>query len=390
MNALAVRGTVALEPSPRPGSGMALQTLAGTVSAFFTLESFDRRRGVAIYALRVINRTPEALVCRTWVLSRDGQAALAYPVLLEVAPLSAVATHVPVWPKDFGSFDRAIAEVAGEGVHCIVEAEPPRFKGAKHAYALTPLTMLALNAAVFATAVLAGATIPRLMASAVPPRTSASTSAVTAAAKFSPAQIDAISVHPAMAKPGERIDVSYAANADGGYIRLLGSDGTIWEQKAFSRDGQTSFVVPPVRTDQMRVLLHVSKGKSTAQSMAGLGIAAAPLTAAPVDAPIAGDDDPNVAAAVASDANGTFEVLTRTVKSGEPLRVRIISPRNGMRIALNDPQSHEVAGSNVGAEAEVITLRAPHVLIPNRYTVVASFTDGFGQESIVQAVRIVP
>ena len=66
---------------------MALQTLAGSVSAFFALESFDQRRGVAIYALRVVNRTASALVCRTWIVSRYGDAMLAYPVSLEVEPL---------------------------------------------------------------------------------------------------------------------------------------------------------------------------------------------------------------------------------------------------------------------------------------------------------------
>ena len=33
---------------------------------------------------------------------------------------------------------------------------------------------------------------------------------------------------------------------------------------------------------------------------------------------------------------------------------------------------------------------APPVTMPTRYTVVASFTDGFGQESVVQPVTVVP
>ena len=44
---------------------------------------------------------------------------------------------------------------------------------------------------------------------------------------------------------------------------------------------------------------------------------------------------------------------------------------------------------NVGAEADVVTLRAPAVTVPTRYTVVG-FTDGFGQESVVQPVTIPP
>jgi hypothetical protein len=78
------------------------------------------------------------------------------------------------------------------------------------------------------------------------------------------------------------------------------------------------------------------------------------------------------------------------VHSGDPIRIRIISPRNGMRIALNDAQSHEVQGQDVGAQADVITLQAPRVSVATRYTVVATFTDGFGQESVVQPVTILP
>src|SRR5581483_6420584 len=75
------------------GSGTAMQTLAGSVSAFFALEHFDRRRGVATYLLRVVNRTAAALVCRTWVVSRSGDTLLAYPVVFEVEPLSTSATR---------------------------------------------------------------------------------------------------------------------------------------------------------------------------------------------------------------------------------------------------------------------------------------------------------
>jgi len=44
----------------------------------------------------------------------------------------------------------------------------------------------------------------------------------------------------------------------------------------------------------------------------------------------------------------------------------------------------------VGAEADVVTLVAPAVTIPTRYTVVATFTDGFGEESVVAPVTVVP
>jgi hypothetical protein len=446
----------------RFGSGMALQTLAGSVSAFFALETFDRRRGVAIYALRVVNRTTAALVCRTWVVSHDGETMLAYPVSFEVEPLSTSATQIPVWPKDFPSFDRALAEVAGDGVHCIVEAAVPPRSQPRVTYArLTAACLMTGLLALGAAAALRSA-LPRIAAFAVPPQTLAGTTvsadydaygagrlsySVTAPdgrrlqggeladrsgtlrvaipasndpgaytlqmvlagplgtaketrvlstlAAHGPgsAQIQDVTVTPAVAKPGQRIDVAYAAAGDGGYVRLLGADGTVWAQQPFSHAGQTKLVVPAVPSlREMRVLVHVNRGRSIAQSMAGLAVAdPAASPGASTGQAIAGDDETGTGATRASaNENGTFELLTQTVRSGGTIRVRIISPRNGMRISLMDSQSHEVTGLTVGAEADVVTLQAPAVTIPTRYTVVAGFADGFGQESVVQPVTVAP
>jgi hypothetical protein len=453
--ALALRAPAESGSLARFGSGMALQTLAGSVSAFFALESFDERRGVAIYALRVVNRTTAALVCRTWVLSRNGDATLAYPVSFEVEPLSTSATQVPVWPKDFPSFERALAEVAGDGVHCIVEAAVPPRSRLQASYARLVAACLIVGALAFGAAAALRSTLPRIAAFAAPPQVLAGTTVgaqyvATGAGRLSydviapdgrrlqggelaeragtlrvaipasndagaytmqlvlagplgtatetrvlntlaargntSAQIENVSVTPAVAKPGQRIDVAYAADGDAGYVRLLGADGTVWAQQPFSRAGQTQLVVPAVSSlRDMRVVLHVSRGRSVAQTMAGLAVAP-PATRADTSSPIVGDDE----TAPAANENGTFEILTPTVNSGGTIRVHIISPRNGMRIALTDAQSHEVTGLNVGAEADVVTLRAPAVTVPTRYTVVASFTDGFGEESVVQPVTVAP
>ncbi len=457
--ALARFAPAELEKPARYGCGTAVQTLAGSVSAFFALESFDRRHGVATYALRVVNRTSSSLVCRTWVLSRAGDAVLAHPLCVEVAPLATTSAHVPVWPGDFASFDRAIAEIAGDGVHCIVEAPSPERKRSRPPYrtaAVLSLSGMVLLAAVGAL----HAAVPRIAAFAVPPEAIAGTTVraeydVSGAGRLSylvtapdgrtlqsgslgaasgslpisipasneagaytlqmtmngllgtqsvtrvlntiparghaAAQISSISVTPAVAKPGEAVDVAYAASGDAGYVRLVGDDGTVWQQRAFSHDGTARFTVPTAASlREMRVVLHVVAGRTTAQSMAGLVVAgglAAPAFAAAGQ--VAGDDNP-AAPTATQDANETFEVLTPTVKSGGSIHVRILSPRNGMRVALTDAQSHEVTGIDVGAEADSITLRAPLVSVPTRYTVVATFTDGFGQESVIAPVTVTP
>ncbi len=462
--ALALRTAGRLARSARPGSGTAVQTAAGSISAFFTLEGFDQRRGVATYALRIVNGTKSALICRTWLVTRNGDSIFACADLFEIQPSSTTATQFSILPRDVGPFDRAVAEIAGAGVQCVVDAPAPVVKKAHASYAVLAAASLIIGFLAIAAATALLGAVPRIAAFAVPPMALAGTTvqaeyAALGSGKLSylittpdgrrlqggqladhsgsipvaipvsnepgaytlqmmmqgplgnakevrvlnaimppkprmrgGAEIGNLAVNPAVAKPGQPIDVSYVASGDHGYVRLEGKDGTIWAQQAFSRNGETWFLAPRI-SGEMRVLLHVANGRSAAESVAGLVVAdtaAAPSTDSAAAA-VAGDDASGSAVDVAaSNANGTFEVVNRAVKSGNPIHVRILSPRNGMRISLNDLQSHEVTGADVGADDDSVALRAPAVNVATHYTVVATFTDGFGQESIVQPVTILP
>ncbi|MGA7354479.1 MAG: hypothetical protein WBW76_03520 [Candidatus Cybelea sp.] len=422
-SALALRDPQAIAPFPRYGCGTAVQARSG-VAAFFVLESYDRRRGVATYALQVVNETQTRLVCRAWVVTRHGNAAFAHPATFEIEPFSAIAMQMPVRVRDFDSFERAVAEIAGDDVHYVVEAAPPPVRSRRSTFMMGAAAVLIFGTlAIGATCLLAGM-IPRIAAFAVPPMALAGT---TVAAEYdavgfgslayqvlapdghrvaggalsdrsgsipvalSPssdggaytlqmtmrgplgsakevrvlnaippkigggARIADIAVNPIVAKPGQAVSIAYAANGDSGYVRLVGSDGTIWAQKPYSPQGATELTVPPVSsTREMRVMLHVAKGRSAADSSAGLLVATTAPKQAGAAPTIAGDDNPGSAAESAN--NGTFDVLTRTVASGGAIQVRILSPRNGMRIALTDGQSREVAGTNVGADVETVTL----------------------------------
>lgn len=435
----------------------------------FVLESYDKRHRFAIYSLRIANYSATALICRIWIVAHDGSAAPAYPVSVEIAPFSQRATDVPIWLDDRKSFARAIAEIAGEGVDCIVEAAAPAPADAgRRIYPIVAAASLAVALLVGAVAAFSMA-VPRIGAFAVPPMAMTGT---TVQAEYSAsgagalsytvtapdghrvaggpladhtgtipvaipantdngaytlqlsmqgplgsakelrvlngvtpksrgatgAQITDISVKPVVAKPGDTITVAYSASGTDGYVRLAGTDGSIWAQKPFSRDGKVRFVVPPaLNSREMRVLLHVTKGRSAAESSAGFLVATAATATKPAAASAqsvadANGDDAGSASSAASagDANGTFAVANRTVKSGGTIHVQILSPRNGMRIALTDTQSREVTGVNVGADQQTVALHAPTVSLATRYIVVASFTDGFGQESIVQPVTIAP
>jgi hypothetical protein len=467
LNALAVRKQQPVMrtqaqrwPAPRSGSGTAMQTAAGAVSAVFALETFDRRSGVATYSLRVLNYTTSALVCQAWAITQKGRAVLAYPVAIDVAPNSELAMQVPVVLPALPRFDRALVEVAGQDVHCLVEAAAPAGTGGNRGYAIAATSLLT-GALALGGAVGLWPSIPRIDAFAVPPQALAGTTVraeydvrgsgrlwYTVAAPNgkqiqgglltdrsgtipisippsrdagaytvqmalsgplgeasatrvlttlperprSEAQIGSISVSPIVVRPGQTVNVAYSAVGDGGYVRLMGADGTIWGQQSFSKHGLNTFVVPPVRDGELHLVLHVTRGHSSAQSMAGLVVATttpATANAAPAQA-IVGDDDPNAVQTTTDSANGTFDVLTKSVPSGGTIQVKVFSPRNGMRISLMDSQGHEVTGADVGAQATVVNLQAPSATVPTRYVVEASFTDGFGQETVVEPVTVVP
>ena len=125
-SSLALRpGSAPLAPSFKSGSGTAVRTAAGGVAAFFVLESYDAQHRFAIYSLRVSNHLNTPLVCRVWVVSDDGAASPGYPTAIDIAPFSQRRTDVPVWLDDCKSFSRALAEIAGDGVECIIEASAP-------------------------------------------------------------------------------------------------------------------------------------------------------------------------------------------------------------------------------------------------------------------------
>ena len=304
-SALALRDAQAIAPFPRYGCGTAVQARSG-VAAFFVLESYDRRRGVATYALQVVNETQTRLVCRAWVVTRHGNAAFAHPATFEIEPFSAIAMQMPVRVRDFDSFERAVAEIAGDDVHYVVEAAPPPVRSRRSTFMMAAAAVLIFGTlAIGATCLLAGM-IPRIAAFAVPPMALAGT---TVAAEYdavgfgslayqvlapdghrvaggalsdrsgsipvalSPssdggaytlqmtmrgplgsakevrvlnaippkigggARIADIAVNPIVAKPGQAVSIAYAANGDSGYVRLVGSDGTIWAQKPYSPQG---------------------------------------------------------------------------------------------------------------------------------------------------------
>jgi hypothetical protein len=460
-------GTIAAPQVVAPffqfGTRTAIQTATGTVAAIFAFESYDRSLKVAAYSLRIMNSSHCAVICRIWAIDEHGGASLAYPLPIEVEAFSVKSADIAIFPNDYVSFERAVAEILGDGIHCVVEAAAPvtrRKRGISPVIAASGFATALLTAGAFALFL----AMPRISAFAAPPTATTGTSIdaeysvsgigrlsyeveapdgahvqqgvleqhtgsipialmasqqpgaytlrLTMQGPFgtdkevrvlnaipprvvsrSGAQISDIAVHPAVATPGDTVTVSYTAVGNNGYVRLLDSDGTVWVQKPFSHAGMTELVVPPVTSSrEMRVLLHVTKAHSAAESSAGLVVTAAghPVSQASVTSASSSADGAEVASGPTDAENGTFQLVSNEVKSGGSIHIQIISPRNGMRISLMDTQSREITGTNVASDAESVTLQAPNVQLATRYVVEASFVDGFGQESVVEPITVSP
>ena len=436
------------------GSLGAARTTAGDLVATFVLLRHDRRRDIATYAFRVFNFSSSEAVCVLYGLTSYGAPALAHPVPIRVPSNTKRETEISFPVRGFGSFERVLAEVRSETALFTVEApslpQPPISRVSKISLALSILLALVCAAALalqrlppriagfsLPPSALAGSTVDaeyatggigqlsysvddpngkRLAEGPLTDRTGAirfalpqsgdavaytmrllltgpfgSTSEARVVNAVPPpkpkivvssgAQISNIEVDPIVAHPGDLIHIKYSASASDGYVRLLDSQGTIWSQFRSSRDGSTWMRVPLFDTDrEMRVLLHVKRGTSVAQSSAGLIV-------------IASKDELNSDSAPSKDTgaeNGIFSIASTKVRSGGTIKIHVLTPRDGLRIALTDTASNEISGVEVGLDQDVIYLHAPSVQVAGRYVIVASFRDGFGEESVVAPVVVAP
>ncbi len=382
-------------PFRHAGSRTAIQTDTGSVAAVFALDDYDKRLNAAAYSLRIMNNTDTTLVCRVWAITRNGEALFAYPPPFEIAPYSAESKEISVLLDQFDAFERALAEITGNGVRLIVEAAAPAVKRKPRLASLALAVGFLIAFAAFAAAAL-GMSLPRVLALAAPPT----------------------------ASTGTTVEAEYATSGLGQLKYVVeGPDGRhIQEGTLVERSGAISIAIPPSQRPGAYTLQLTKKGllgtdkevrvlnaeppqiiyRKGAQAP---GIPVAPLVARIVEAMrdaklvvalphktlqgIAAADGQDPAPAEAA-ANGVFQVERSSVKSGGTIGVRILSPRNGMLLSLTDMRSRQISSRAVGIDQDLVQLRAPLVGVATRYVLVMTFDDGFGQESIVQPVTVAP
>jgi hypothetical protein len=389
-------------PFRQPGSRTAIQTATGSVAAIFALDAFNRRLNAAAYTLRILNNSMTALDCRVWALTQNGETLLAYPPPFEIGPYSVESREVPVILDEFDKFERAVAEITGDGVHLVVETVAPTAKK-KGRPLLTSLVaglclcVTTLGATAF------GLSLPRIQALAAPP----------------------------LVASGTVVDAEYAASGVGRltYVVQAPNGEALQQGTLAAHSGSIPIPIPaslqssaytlqltmqgPLGTDkEVRVLNAQPPEVVYRKSAQSSGVAVDPLVAkiiaamknaklfvaAPVktttapQSTVVSDDvqDPAPPADTNTSANGVFAIASPKIKSGGAIHMRILSPRNGMVVTLTDMQSKEISTKPIGVDQDTVDIGVPRVSVATRYAVVMNFQDGFGQESVVQPITVTP
>ena len=217
---------------------------------------------------------------------------------------------------------------------------------------------------------------------AVAPPPAARSTAVVAAAANPAVVIGSLSVSPSPVRIGTPLKVAYVTNAVAGDVWLIDSDGRNWSHGLLQPRGVTWLHVPAETAGrEMRVVLHARGSHGDATSAVGVMIFSSSGESTAV---------PFAAAGTASTPGSARITLSKeTVPSGYLFTVRTSGSSGAVRVALTDGGGKIVAQGE-SAAGGVVTMTAPHVRSTATYYVIATITQGSGEQSLVRKLVVVP
>jgi hypothetical protein len=188
--------------------------------------------------------------------------------------------------------------------------------------------------------------------------------------------IDRLALKADTVEGGKPVTVYYRVSSAEGMVRLIDQYGTVRAEALVGRRGNSILLAPFVDTNQdFRVVLHASRGTAQAEKSVTLRV----TKAASID---------DIIAAARREGSGPIALVDKTVAPGDPIQIGIVQYEPGLRVALVDPQGQEIAASTVVDDQNEVTLTAPAVAGPAVYTVVATYVNGIGQETVIRNVTI--
>lgn len=432
------------------GSQSAVCTADGRIDAFLAYVGYERSNSTAKYALRVLNNTPVPARARLYCIRRDGSKLSAYPRDFEIAPFAMRDDMIPVRVDVTGEYERALVEISSTHAYFTVEAPAPERAKPQWlrwvAVAAAPLVLMGATELCIPR-ILGVEAPPKALAGSrvdvplqvsgvgsveydfttrdgvqlaaglvdrssvirldVPQRgagapyalhvrmrnafTSAQGAATIAAivpatpkpqAVAAPPQIAEVSVHPSTVQAGQKIMVQYAVNTRTGNVWLVDMSGRTWASGPLTSTGATTLDVPSGAAGRaMRVVVHAQSGKQHAQSAVGVTVLPQAVAAAPPADP--GANKPHA-------AQPQVILSSQVVSPGDSITVRVSGMQGDVRVTLMNETGATLEQGETSQDDGGVSITAPSVSAVTAFYVVASFSDGTAEQSIVRKLMVTP
>ncbi len=426
------------------GTRNAVVLPSGSVASDIELVFYDERKRLARYELRIANESTSVLNCHAYAVraGRDGSPVACASVA--VLPFSGVAVTFDLPLPFLGNYERITIEMHGDGIDLSSDTIPP---GRDYRVLIRRAALLVFAGFSSIVLALSGLAQPRIVAVSAPsaalggsavtigyevrglgdvqyqvtapdgatlasgilheqtgslplhlPAVATTRSYALALSKHTllgadertvyvkamatpsphlfmrvihPAAITALGLDHSTVVAGNRITVRYGYLAKSGLLRLLDAQDTVWAATPLAPGGVAQFMAPTVPHPQvMRVALHVEKDDTSADSVVGVTIV--PATPAPV--------------AFRALRGAPLQIIAQTLRPGMVIPLRVTKAVADLHLAFQDPHGLVIESFNV--DGDQATLHIPHDAQAGSYTLVISFADRNGQETVVVPIRI--
>ena len=203
--------------------------------------------------------------------------------------------------------------------------------------------------------------------------------------KPQPALIDDVRMEPPAVHAGTPITVKYSAHTTDGDVSLIDSDGATWERVPLSSSGSSVLSVPAAAAGRtMRVVVHAQQGGQQAQKT----LVAMVLAAEQIHTPAPAQGQGAIAPPSMPTSTPTLSLSSTVAAAGDTVSVRVGGMHGDVRITLTDSAGTTVAEGD-GSDG-ALSLAAPNVRAVTKYFVVATFSDGVAQQSVVKPLVVTP
>jgi len=251
--------------------------------------------------------------------------------------------------------------------------------------------------------------------------------ALPEAPREKPLNVTHLSLASDTVESGQPIVVSYRSTGASGTVRLIDQYGTVRGEALLSARGRSTLVAPYVDADQdLRVVVSAVRGDERAASAIPVTVKhVAPETqtaqvpppavpavakanvAPPADqssadspedaaaAPAAQPHDTDTSAPVIDDRAQPVVVVPGPPISvdahqvaGQPVRVSVLHHDAGLHLSMMAPGGAELVSENVAPGVSSVLLEAPTGLVNGGkgYSIVATFSRGVGQETVIRPI----